>query len=45
VARVDARTKARVGDTVRLAVDPSRLYFFAPDSGESMLDGAVAAAS
>jgi multiple sugar transport system ATP-binding protein len=40
-ARVDARTKARVGDTVRLAVDPSRLYFFSPDTGESLLRAAA----
>jgi multiple sugar transport system ATP-binding protein len=40
VARVDARTKARIGDTVRLAVDPSRLYFFSPETGESLLNGA-----
>jgi multiple sugar transport system ATP-binding protein len=36
-ARVDPRTKARVGETVKLAVDPSRLYFFSPDTGESLL--------
>jgi multiple sugar transport system ATP-binding protein len=40
VARVDPRTKARVGGTVRLAVDPERLYFFSPSSGESLLNGA-----
>ncbi|HVU78088.1 MAG TPA: sn-glycerol-3-phosphate ABC transporter ATP-binding protein UgpC [Gaiellaceae bacterium] len=38
-ARVDPRTRARVGDTVRLTVDPSRLYFFSPETGESLLDG------
>ena len=38
-ARVDARTKARVGDTITLAVDPSRFYFFSPESGVSLLDG------
>jgi multiple sugar transport system ATP-binding protein len=36
-ARVDARTKARVGEMLRLAVDPSRLYFFSPETGESLL--------
>ena len=36
-ARVDPRTKARVGETLRLAIDPSRLYFFDPDTGESLL--------
>jgi multiple sugar transport system ATP-binding protein len=39
IARVDARTDARVGDTVRLAVEPSRLYFFSPSSGETLLNG------
>jgi multiple sugar transport system ATP-binding protein len=39
VARVDARTDARIGGTVRLAVDPSRLYFFSPETGESLLNG------
>jgi hypothetical protein len=24
---------------VRLAVDPSRLYFFSPETGESLLNG------
>jgi multiple sugar transport system ATP-binding protein len=42
-ARVDPRTKARVGDTVRLAVDPARLYFFSPDTGQSLSRQAVAA--
>ena len=36
-ARVDARTTARVGDTVRLAVDPSRFYFFSPETRETLL--------
>jgi multiple sugar transport system ATP-binding protein len=40
VARVDARTDAHVGGTARLAVDPSRLYFFSLASGESQLNGA-----
>jgi len=39
VARVDARTNAAVGGRVRLALDPSRLYFFSPESGESLLNG------
>jgi multiple sugar transport system ATP-binding protein len=43
VARVDARTEARVGDTMRLAVEPSRLYFFSRDTGDSLLNGAAAA--
>ena len=32
-ARVDARTKVRVGSTLRLAVDPSRFYYFDPANG------------
>jgi multiple sugar transport system ATP-binding protein len=44
-ARVDPRSKARVGETVRLAVEPSRLYFFSPDTGESLLGRPAAAAT
>jgi multiple sugar transport system ATP-binding protein len=36
-ARVDPRTSARVGDSLRLAVDPSRFHFFDPQSGASLL--------
>jgi multiple sugar transport system ATP-binding protein len=36
-ARVDPRTRARPGNTMRLAVDPSRFYFFSPETGESLL--------
>jgi multiple sugar transport system ATP-binding protein len=43
IARVDARTNARVGSTVTLAVEPSRLYFFSPETGESLLNGAAPA--
>ena len=43
-ARVDPRTEARVGSMVTLAVEPSRLYFFSPDGGESLLNGTAAAA-
>ena len=32
-ARVDARTRAKPGDRVRLAVDPSRFHFFEPETG------------
>ena len=38
-ARVDPRTTARRGDRITLAVEPSRLYFFAPGSGESLVNG------
>ena len=44
-ARVDPRTKARVGERLQLAVDPSRLYFFDPDTGESLLGKRVPAAA
>jgi multiple sugar transport system ATP-binding protein len=37
-ARVDPRTAARVGDSLRLAVDPARFHFFDPDSGLSLLE-------
>jgi multiple sugar transport system ATP-binding protein len=36
-ARVDPRTTARVGDQVRLAVDPARFHFFDPVSGRSLV--------
>jgi multiple sugar transport system ATP-binding protein len=39
-ARVDPRTRAGVGDMITLGVEPSRLYFFSPESGESLLNGA-----
>jgi len=39
-ARVDARTRARVGSPVRLAVDPSRFHFFDAVSGASLLGAA-----
>jgi multiple sugar transport system ATP-binding protein len=37
-ARVDARTRARVGGSARLAVDPARFHFFDADTGLSLLD-------
>jgi multiple sugar transport system ATP-binding protein len=37
-ARVDPRTSARVGDTIRLTVDPARFHFFDLDTGASLLD-------
>src|SRR5215203_293661 len=36
-ARVDPRTRARVGDRVLLAVDPSRFHFFDSETGSSLL--------
>jgi multiple sugar transport system ATP-binding protein len=44
-ARVDPRTAATVGGTIRLTLEPARLYFFSPDTGESMLGRPVAAAT
>jgi multiple sugar transport system ATP-binding protein len=32
-ARVDARTRARPGSTVKLSFDPSQFHYFDPDSG------------
>jgi len=43
-ARVDARTRARPGATVRLAVDPGRFHFFDPDTGASLRAQAMAEA-
>jgi multiple sugar transport system ATP-binding protein len=36
-ARVDPRTGARVGSRITLAIDPARLYYFSPETGESLL--------
>jgi multiple sugar transport system ATP-binding protein len=44
-ARVDPRTKAKVGERLTLTVDPSRLYFFSPETGESVLSSSAAAAT
>jgi multiple sugar transport system ATP-binding protein len=35
-ARIDPRTKARVGAPLRLTVNPARFHFFDPDSGDSL---------
>jgi multiple sugar transport system ATP-binding protein len=37
VARVDARTQATPGATVRLTVDPSRFHFFDPETGHAIV--------
>jgi hypothetical protein len=42
-ARVDARTRARVGSPLRLAVDPERFHFFDSVTGTSLLGGPSAA--
>ena len=39
-ARLDPRTIARVGGSLRIAVDPARFHFFEPESGVSLLDHA-----
>jgi multiple sugar transport system ATP-binding protein len=39
-ARVDARTRARVGERLELAVDPERFHFFDPATGDSLLQPA-----
>jgi multiple sugar transport system ATP-binding protein len=45
VARVDPRTKAAPGQPLRLALDPSRLYFFSSETGESLLNASTPAAN
>ncbi len=37
IARVDPRSTARVGDTIKIALDPNRLHFFDKDTEESIL--------
>jgi multiple sugar transport system ATP-binding protein len=36
-ARVDPKTRARVGEPLELAVDPSAFHFFARDSGKALV--------
>ena len=43
-ARVDARTAARVGEPLRLSVDPAGFYWFDPDTGASLRRRAASAA-
>jgi multiple sugar transport system ATP-binding protein len=43
-ARVDARTSARPGQTVRLSVDPARFHYFDPQTGLSIDELAEVAA-
>jgi hypothetical protein len=40
-ARLDARTQARPGSPLRVAVDPERFHYFHPETGDNLL--AVAA--
>jgi multiple sugar transport system ATP-binding protein len=39
-ARVHARTRARAGERLELALDPRRFHFFDPDSGDALDGGA-----
>jgi multiple sugar transport system ATP-binding protein len=43
-ARVDPRTKARQGGRVRLTIDPAQLYFFDPESRQSLMKAEAEAA-
>ena len=43
-ARVDARTAARPGERLRLAVDPAGFYYFDPETGASLRRGVAAPA-
>jgi multiple sugar transport system ATP-binding protein len=45
VARVDARTQARVGEPLELAINPARLHFFDSQTGLSLLEEAEAEAA
>ena len=36
-ARLDPRAPVAVGDTIRLAVDPSRFHFFDPETGATLM--------
>ena len=40
-ARVEPETTIRVGDRLRLAVEPARFHFFDPETGRSLLGAAV----
>jgi multiple sugar transport system ATP-binding protein len=44
-ARVSSKSGAEPGHPLRLAVDPSALYFFDPDTGESLTSNAAAEAT
>jgi multiple sugar transport system ATP-binding protein len=43
-ARIDVRTRARVGSTLRLAVDPARFHFFDAATGASALSDSASRA-
>ena len=42
-AEVAEGTKVRPGERLRLALDPSRLHFFDPETGATLRPGALAA--
>ena len=44
-ARVSSKADAEPGRRIQLAVDPTELYFFDPETGASLTVGAPAAAS
>jgi multiple sugar transport system ATP-binding protein len=44
-ARIDPRTRARVGERLRLAVDPARFHFFDRETGASLTAGEASASS
>jgi multiple sugar transport system ATP-binding protein len=44
-ARVDPRARIAIGDTLRLAVDPTRFHFFDPVSGASFMEAPDSAAA
>ncbi len=35
-ARIDSRTRARVGAALGLVVDPARFHFFDPETGDQL---------
>jgi multiple sugar transport system ATP-binding protein len=39
VGRFGARSKAREGDTIKIAVDTRALHFFDPETGLGIYDG------
>jgi multiple sugar transport system ATP-binding protein len=44
-ARVDARTRCRPGDMIRLSIDPTRFHYFDPETGQAVGAGATETAA
>jgi multiple sugar transport system ATP-binding protein len=44
-ARVDARTRAKPGKSVRLSIDPGRFHYFEPDTGVAIAADRTVSAS